>query len=145
MDRPITVIVSNNARRFEFDLTAIPAYTRARGATCVAEAKTWVESIIQMEGVDRFKHAYRIELNWPEVLETGVTFSSAPDLDIAQALEWHYRVDAQVEGDLLVIFVYKRFQHIQGGYQDGSKWFSDEFRQLVHDKAVQEGMSPARR
>jgi len=139
LDKPITVVVSRNARRIEFDLSTLPECRSTRGPSCVRAAKEWVARVVKLKGRDRFDNDFEITLPWPNELADGVSFSSAPDLDIAMAFRWHLRLDADVRNDVLTIFVYKRFPHIQGGFQDGSKWFDDDFRALVQAKAAAQG------
>ncbi len=127
MDKPVAVVLSANGKRIEFDLNMISACQSSRGAGCVDETKEWVESVLAMEGRDRFDQHYQIKMPWPDALQDGVAFSSAAELDIDKAFRWHYRVDAEVADGILTFFVYKRIPQLMS-YQDGSKWFEDDFR-----------------
>jgi len=138
LDKPITVVVSRNARRIEFDLSALPECGVTRGASCVRAAKEWVARVVKLKGRDRFDNDFEITLPWPNELVDGVSFSSAPDLDISMAFRWHWRIDVDVRHGILTVFVYTRIPQLQTRFQDGSKWFDDDFRALVQRKAAEQ-------
>jgi len=127
----LTFTSSRNARIIAFDLREVDACAASRSEECAREARAWVESVLRLGGTDRYGRAYQVGLPWPRTLADGSWFSSAPQLDINEALVWHLRIDAQVRDGILEFLIYKRFPQVQGGFQDGARWFGDEFRARV--------------
>jgi len=139
----MTVLVGRNGSRIQFRLNEIPACQLTRGAVCVDSAKNWVETVLRLKGVDRFDQEYRVEFAWPDQLVDGVSFSSAPDRDVMKVFRWHWRVDAEIEKGILTVLIYKRIAQLMS-YQDGSKWFPEEFRTFLHQKAREQGKATKR-
>jgi hypothetical protein len=50
------------------------------------------------------------------------------------AAQWHERVDGLVESDTLSLLFNMKPGKL-AFFRDGSKWFPDDFRQLVHERA----------
>ncbi len=145
--RPLRAVASLNALKLDFDLAQLPACHRTLGQACVFAARNWIESVIKLEGKFGAPEAptkYRVELPWPDELTDGVKFSSAPEQELPRLPgmpRWHARVDAFVEDGVLSILIYKKIGQLMH-FQDGSKWFDDEFRALVHRKARELGKLP---
>jgi hypothetical protein len=138
---PLRVVQSLNALRVEFDLSALPECRQAtRGPQCVTAARDWVEGVIKLQGGtedDETNPSWSLDVPWPTELVDGAWFSSAPEQNIVRLSgpnRLHKRVDAFVEDGMLSLLFYKKIPQLIG-YADGSKWFPDEFRELVHQKA----------
>lgn len=142
--RRLCVVTSLNALRVDFELKYVPQCQWTRAAACVDGARKWVEEVLRLEGeysVLDDNISYRVELPWPSQLVDGLSFSSAPEQNIMRLPgmpRWYERVDAFVENGVLSILIYKKIGQLMG-YQDGSKWFPDDFRALVHQKALEQG------
>lgn len=131
--REIRVVATRNALRFDFDLTAIERDQRlaAYGRRPIDRVKGWLPEILRLEGQDRYEQEYQVDLNWPDELADGVEFSSAPDQDLNRLTQWHRRVDGFVHENVLSILIYKKPAQLMH-FQDGSKWFPDDFRAEIH-------------
>jgi hypothetical protein len=99
-------------------------YTRGRGVTYDGAYKD-----------------FDLKIPWPESLDDGVTFSTNPSLDLDRIQAWWDRVDGSVENQVLSIRTYFCVTKFRG-FLDGSKWFPDDFRQFVHEKAREQGKLP---
>ncbi|NOT01701.1 MAG: hypothetical protein HOP29_13850 [Phycisphaerales bacterium] len=146
--RRLRVVSSRNAVRVDFDLDQVVECAWSHGPACVQATRKWVERTLKLEGEYRGTGdsviKYRVELPWPEKLDDGVWFSSAPDRDIYRLPgmpRWYERVDAYVENGVLSILIYKKIGQLMG-YQDGSKWFPDDFRAKVLQRARELGKLP---
>jgi hypothetical protein len=137
--RPHRVISSRNAIRIDFDLNAITQCSHAMERACVLEASRWVDESLKFR--DSFKILsrkidYNVVLPWPDEFVDGMEFSSAPDRDIRTlpgTYHWYERVDAFVDHSVLSLLAYKKDGQVIG-YQDGSKWFPDDFRAVVLER-----------
>jgi len=142
--RVLRVVLSINAIKIVFDLNELSACRQKDlGAACVAAAREWVESVLKLERAKSGGPSYptyKVDLPWPDELRDGASFSSNPDQNLIRmsAERWYRRVDAFVENGVLSILVYRKSGQLMTFF-DGSKWFPDDFRAKVHEKARQEG------
>jgi len=135
--RQLVAIVGRNGVQVLFDLHSVSECAARRDQLCVAATRAWVERVMRLSGRDQLYQDYHIDLAWPDSLNDGVAFSSAPDLDITKTFRWHFRVDAEVQDGVLTIFTYKRVPNLMS-FQDASKWFDNDFRALVQTKAAEQ-------
>jgi len=146
--KPLRFVVGRNGMKIDFDLEQISTCQVTHGAACVDEAKRWVKEVLKLEGkYPALGHSipYQVQFPWPDELSDGVSFSSAPEQDLTLLYgipRLFDRVDAFVENGVLSVLIYKKIGQLMG-YQDGSKWFKDEFRTIVHEKAREQGKLPA--
>ena len=101
-----------------------------------------MSSIVRLKGetVALEPVPYELHIPWPKVLTDGVTFCSNPGQDLLamDVYFWFKRVDGFVDGRTLSLQFYtKPGQRVE--YADGSKWFSDDFRAFIHQKAKEQG------
>lgn len=145
--RPIRVVCSRNATKIDFDLECLAPCEGTRGASCVAAAREWVEDVLKLEGKYpslKTPIEYQVSLPWPEELSEGVAFSSAAEQSIMRLYgipRYFDRVDAFIENGALSILLYRNVGQLPG-YQDGSKWFADEFRAEVLERARKLSKAP---
>lgn len=139
-DRALRVLVGRNAVSMGFALDQLPACQGGhRGAPCVAAVRSWVEETLRLEGKysgPNMEIEYKVDLPWPPELRDGVWFSSAPEQNLMSLRGmpfWHDRVDAFVDGGILNILIFRKVGQLQH-YQDGSKWFPDDFRKLIRER-----------
>lgn len=136
----IRFLASINVLQIEVDLGEIERFSRYRMPT-VDYLRMLLSEIIKLEGEDQYKNHYRISLPWPGQLENSMEFSTNPDQNLNQLIHWHDRVDAYVENNKFHLLIYRKPDQL-GYFQDGSKWFDDDFRELVHQKAREQGKLP---
>jgi len=144
--RGLRAVASRNAIKLAFDLNQVRECHWTTGTACVLGARRWVEDVLKLEGAITIntRTEYRVERPWPNELVDGVSFSSAPERNIVQLRGmpfWFDRVDAFVEDGVLSLLIYKKIGQLMG-YQDGSKWFPDDFRAWVHEQARLQGKLP---
>ena len=150
----IRFLMAVNAVRFDIDLDELdtnPQFSE-HGPSRVDRARVFVNEVFRLKGdipawsIDRNAISppttFEVVLPWPERLEDGVAFSSNPDMNAIVVTHWWYRVDAFVTGDTLSLMSYGK-SPVTMGFVDGSKWFPDEFRAFVHEKARAQGKMPA--
>jgi len=111
------------------------------GENLAARTKSIVSRVIRFSRTGTRRKNFEISLPWPEKLEDGVSFCSNADESIMQLGAWHERVDAYVHNGVLSVLIYKKVPSLVG-YLDGSKWFDDDFRALIHEKAREQGKVP---
>jgi hypothetical protein len=97
----------------------------------------FVSRLIRLNGTNHYGEEFSLDIPWPHDLRDGQSFSTNPDKSILHLQRWHDRVDVFVDGKTLSIIIYKKIPQMMQ-IQDGSKWFDDEFRALVHAKAKSE-------
>lgn len=138
--RMIRVVASRNATRIDFALEELRSCRRdVHVNPCAKDARAWVESVIMLEGSQPGlgrQIDYRVDLPWPPELSDGTTFSSAPEKNIVRLRgwpQWWDRVDGFVKDGVLSILIYFKIGQLMG-YPDGSKWFPEEFRELVKEE-----------
>jgi len=143
--KALRLVVSRNATALDFALDQLSGCRQGdRAGACVAGARAWVEEVLELRGeYSILEHhiEYCVDLPWPNELRDGVWFSSAPEQNLMRLRGmpfWHDRVDAFVENGTLSILIYRKVGQLLG-YQDGSQWFSDDFRELIHRKAAEQG------
>ncbi|MBU0718345.1 MAG: hypothetical protein KJ749_08860, partial [Planctomycetes bacterium] len=114
------------------------------GNGLVDRAEALVSKIIRLSGEDPALDGrpFEIDLPWPEDLKEGVAFSSNEERSIMRLASWYQRVDAYVEDGVLHILLYKKAPQAVG-YFNATKWFPDDFRELVHRKAREQGKVPS--
>ncbi|MBU0718344.1 MAG: hypothetical protein KJ749_08855 [Planctomycetes bacterium] len=140
----LRIVAGINAMRLDIDLDEVRANPELDdcGRTLLARTQGLVSRVIRLSGRDIHKQQFEVKLPWPNTLANGVAFSSAPDRPLNSVTPWHERVDVFVEDGTLSILLYKLIQQL-GAYRVGSQWFSDDFRELVHRKAEEQGRVPA--
>ncbi len=113
----LRIVESLNAVKLEIPLKFTESLSRT------VFAKSAVESIVNLRGIDAYGQNYRIELQWPNSLNDGVTFSSNPQENIVSISHWHDRIDIFVKDDLVSLIFYKKIPQLLG-YQNGFGWIS---------------------
>lgn len=144
MGQNLRVVVSINAMRLDIDLRELADNPELSefGRTRVRRAIGLVENIVRMRG-ETFSldpQPFEVHIPWPDVLTDGTRFSTSPNRNISSmnSVFWFHRIDFSVHDQTLsVMFYFKPGQLV--GPQDGSKWFPNEFRALVHEKARDQG------
>jgi hypothetical protein len=136
MNQGIRAIASLNAFRLDIDLDELSSNASLDqfGQTRLGRAKGLVSRLLKLEGQDRYREDFKINIPWPATLGNGVAFCTNPDQSIIVLMRWHRRLDFYVENGVLSILIYKKIPQL-AFWQDGSKWFKDDFRALVHSKA----------
>jgi len=140
---PMRATSSRNAISLAFPLSEIDENVALDkyGDNRVERARGWLTTIFKLQGRDQYKQEYSIPVPCPDMLEDGAKWSSAPERRVNAVFIWHQRLDAYVENRVLFVLTYKMPPRL-GGYQDGSKWFDDDFRALIHEKAREQGKEP---
>jgi hypothetical protein len=137
--RPLRIVASLNAVKIDFDLNAVKDGSLPHHPVCVQEAVHWLEGTLNLRGSAPALHRdieYSVEMPWPDRFDDGIEFSSAPEMSIWNLPgfeRWYVRVDALVENATLSILIYRKVGQLMG-YQDGSKWFPDDFRAVVLER-----------
>jgi hypothetical protein len=137
---PVRAVASINALKMDFDLAQLPDCRRARNHACMFAVRHWVEKVVKLRDEYNIMDShvkYEVDLPWPDVLADGIQFSSAPERDLmrlAGISRWYERVDVVVENGVLAVLIYNKPAQLMG-YQDGSRWFPDDFRAAVMQKA----------
>lgn len=136
----IRLLSSIDVVQIELNIDQLEKQARFR-MTTADYLRDLLPTILRLEGEDQYKVHYQVILPWPKSLEDGLEFSTNPDQSLIFLTRWHQRVDAFVEGRKFFLLVYKKPDQLMN-FRDGSKWFSDDFRQFVHDKAREQGKLP---
>jgi len=140
---PMRAVSSRNAIRLEFPLSEIER-NRAldeHGRGKSERARGWLSEVFRLQGRDSYKEQFSISIPCPRTLEDGANWSSNPERRINSVGVWHERIDAYVEKGVLCVLTYKKPPNLPR-YQDGAKWFDDDFRALIHEKAREQGKVP---
>ena len=131
----LRLVQSRNAAKLEFSLKEIESSQR------LDFAKSLVSATVDLEGTDRFKQNYKIELRWPDSLQNGVRLSSNPSANLLRLLRWHNRVDAFVENDVFSLLLYKKIPQLMG-YQKGFAWIKEKYGiSFVNDQRLDRFLS----
>lgn len=138
-DQMLRALVSSNAIRLEFSLDELQRRIRSSATrpNMVEAVKPFVESILALNGeTTEFRPVrYAVEIPWPTDLREGVMFSTNHQKQLGgMSFErWFERIDGFVEGRTLTILTYWKPGQIMN-FQDGSKWFPDDFRKMIQEK-----------
>lgn len=114
----LRLVQGRNVMKLEMPLKAMDDPKR------LEQAKEMTAAVVKLKGKDVYDQDYSIELQWPARLGDGARFSSNPTQDINRLHTWARRVDAEVTGDTLSLYFYKKVPQLMA-YQDGSTWFKD--------------------
>ncbi|MGB2986626.1 MAG: hypothetical protein WBE26_12175 [Phycisphaerae bacterium] len=142
-DQDLCLFESLNAIQLEIKLEQLARNESwGRGSSEeLARVKSLVRQIIKHRGRDGYGKDYEIDIPWHEMLDDGVAFSSNSQKSIVRLQSWHERIDFSIEDGTLHILMYHRVAKIPG-YRDGSKWFPDDFRQVIQKKVREQGKLP---
>jgi len=148
MGQNLRVVASRNAARLDLDLDEVDQNPELRqlGSTQLQRVRALVEGTVRLHGEawsDELP-AFDVEIPWPDALSDGMRFSTNPEQSIQamDGLRWFTRVDFFVHDAVLsVMFYFKLGQ--RAGPEDGSKWFDDNFRAQVRERAREQGKIPA--
>lgn len=134
---------SINAMRLDIDLDEVGRNSQLDqfGLQRLDRVRGLVAAIVSLQGRKAYGEDYQIELPWPDTLEEGVTFCFNPNQSIRTLMRWYQRIDAFVHDGVLSILVYKHIPQMMT-YKDGSKWFPDDFRAMIHERARAQGKLP---
>ncbi|MBU0718092.1 MAG: hypothetical protein KJ749_07580 [Planctomycetes bacterium] len=142
----LRLVASRNAMYLDIDLDELErdSELHEHGDELVDRARALVSKIIQLSGEDPAydRRPFEIDLRWPDELTEGTEFSSNDEQSIMHLQGWYQRVDAYVKDGVLHILLYKKAP-TAGGYFNATKWFPDDFRELVHRKAAEQGRVPS--
>lgn len=141
----LRVLVARDVVRMDLDLAEVEEKAQSERESPTAYLRGLLPKLIRLEGEMNTvpPHSYKTEIPLPEVLEEGIQFSSNPDqiLTSMDYYTWHKRIDGFVESGKLALLFYMR-PGPRSGFQDPSKWFDDDFRAAVHQKAREQGKLP---
>ncbi|MBI4718071.1 MAG: hypothetical protein HY763_09725 [Planctomycetes bacterium] len=131
---------SLNAIELRVDLKELEAAAKAAwdSSTGLAVVRSLVGALLKLRGRDGYGREFALEIPWPSRLVDGMEFSTNPERRIDELQAWHERVDFAVRGGSLRVLLYNRIPQFPG-FRDGSKWFPDDFRAMVHQKAREQG------
>lgn len=143
--QPLRVLADRNVMRLVIDINELARNREldAYGRSLVERVKGLISEVLRCEGDGAYGERYALQLPWPPELKEGVAFSSNPErkpwsLDHAK---WYERVDGIVFKSNLSLIIYRKPGSLMQ-FQDASKWFPDEFRAYVHQKAREQGKLP---
>jgi len=140
----LRIVAALNAMRLEIRLDEVRQNPKLNehGDDVVDRTKGLVSRVIRFSGKDMNREPFEMQdLPWPDRFDEGTTFCSDPSVNIRRLMRWHTRVDGFVHDGVLTLLIYKRRPQ-SGGCGDGSKWFDDDFRALIHEKAREQGKVP---
>lgn len=139
----LRVLASRNAMRLEIDMDELARDSRLAHfeERDVNRLRQWLGEVLRLEGKDVWDSEYRIEFTWPEALLDSTVFSSNPDQDLNRLTRWHQRVDIFVVGRTMNLLIYKKPDQLLH-FQDGSTWFTEDFRRLVHERSRELDIEP---
>ena len=140
MGQHLRVVGSRNAVRLDIDLNEVDRNSELRefGKTQIQRIQGLVENTIRLSGktfaLD--PQPFEIQIPWPEALHDGMQFSTNEKRSIISmdSVRWFERVDFFVRDGTLSIFCYFKPGKLVGA-QNGSKWFPEDFRRLILNKA----------
>ncbi len=144
----IRVVASRDAARLDLDMDEAERNPELAGfgQERTERVKGLVESIVRLggEAFSLSREPFEVQVPWPAALVDGLRFSTDAEQSIQamDAVYWFKRIDFSVHhGTLSIMFYLKPGQ--LAGPQDGSKWFPDDFRALVLQRACELGKAPA--
>jgi len=141
----LRVLAALEVVRLDLDLDEVSQAARTSRTNTRAYLRDLLPKLVRLKGQTKTVPSidYDVDVPLPDDLVEGVEFSSNPEKPFTgmDIYRWYERIDGFVEsGHLAFLFYMKPLQRPE--FEDASKWFDDEFRQLVHQKAREQGKFP---
>jgi len=139
----LRIVAGLNAMHLDIDLDEVLRNPELNqyGNNLLPRTRGLISKVLRLAGADTSRQRFEINLPWPNELADGTVFCSDSEKSIMNLWQWHQRIDAYVHDGVLSILIYKKIAQLMG-YRDGSKWFDDDFRALIHEKAREQGKVP---